>query len=203
MLTFLALLAAGLTTLAAAVRYWDTRRVSSVAGLAAGFAWLAMITNTGWLAYGLAEDIPAQVVPSTAWLIVTVYMLWRIQSEGRSQVRAGILAAAGMAGMVALAVWIPDLAGFAAGSVGVASCVPQLTRVWKTKEQAGVGPVAWMFSAVLGVAWVAYGLAAGLAPVWVTNSVFVLLAVGILAGYQRAGKVRTNARVHEHDKEAQ
>ena len=57
--------------------------------------------------------------------------------------------------------------GWVASIVFLARLLPQPIRLFRTGVPNGVSPLAMMNSAVSDIAWVLYGLSAGLAPVWV------------------------------------
>ena len=185
MATLLGILAATLTCAAALLRLTVTIRATSVSGVSAGYIWLGLISNTGWLWYGIIERLPAQTVPSLVWLAVLIYILTRLHREHSQRPTLG---PAGLAitAMTATAFISPTLVGSISGVLGITSGIPQAVRIWRTKDPHGVGPTAWAFSLFMSAVWAGYGLIAGLTPVWATNALFALLVLIVLAGYARA-----------------
>jgi len=57
--------------------------------------------------------------------------------------------------------------GWVASVVFLTRLLPQPIRLFRTGVPNGVSPLAMLNSAISDVAWVLYGLSAGLAPVWV------------------------------------
>ncbi|MCU0269238.1 MAG: PQ-loop repeat-containing protein [Acidimicrobiales bacterium] len=60
----------------------------------------------------------------------------------------------------------PELLGWLASAVFLVRLLPQPIRLWRTGTPQGVSPLAAMNSALSDLAWLLYGLGAGLVPVW-------------------------------------
>jgi uncharacterized protein with PQ loop repeat len=75
------------------------------------------------------------------------------------------------------AVWF----GWVGGVLLVGRVSPQVWRIWRTGQRAGVsraGVWCWLGN---DVGWFAYGVSASLAPLWVSSAVLLVLDVVLLA----------------------
>ncbi|MCZ7535638.1 MAG: hypothetical protein M5T61_06685 [Acidimicrobiia bacterium] len=72
----------------------------------------------------------------------------------------------------------PDLLGWLASAVFLSRLVPQPARLLRTGVPDGVSPMSAMNCIVTDLGWIAYGLLAGLVPVWVVG--IVSLFPGVL-----------------------
>ena len=179
--------ASACTSAAALVRWVETSRSKHVDGVAPAFAWLGLLGNVAWLSYGLAKPEYTQLPPSILFICAFSYVLYRVHVEGRGQVRNLAVAAVAAAGIILTAVVVPEVVAYLAGSIVIGSTLPQLVKIYKTKDRQGVGPVAWTATLVMSGLWVTYGVGIGILEIWIPNAIFAALNVGILAGWARAG----------------
>ena len=181
---YYATIPAVLTISSALVRFVETRRSKDLGGLADGYIWLGFLSNVGWLSYGLARNVEAQIWASSVWLAVFAYLIarrWKLGANKYAWISVAVSAA-----IIAASARNGDWAGWIAGTVGTLSAAPQAWQVWTSKNTHGVGPIAWSVSTFMGFTWTVYGLHANLIPVASTNSAYVLLGLSVLTGYARA-----------------
>lgn len=184
--TILGTVAAGLLIASLVSRFIETKRADDVTGLSASYLWLAFLLNIGWAAYGYYGNVPAQLYPSLLALLVLGYSLWRVHTSGRPQTRMLAPITVATIAMILTAQHNPDITGYVAGLLGASANIGQIHRVFSTQSRAGVAPLAWTFGLLLSLAWMAYGLAAGLTPVWTMNLLSAILCGLVLIGYKRA-----------------
>jgi len=175
--------ASACTSAAALVRWVETRRSKHVDGVAPAFAWLGLLGNVAWLSYGLAKPEYTQLPPSIIFLCAFSYVLYRVHIEGRSQVKNLARASVPAIGIIAAAMVAPEAVAYLAGAIVISSTLPQLVRIFQTKDRTGVGPVAWSSTLVMSALWVTYGVGSGIPEIWVPNAIFAVLNVGILIGW--------------------
>ena len=70
--------------------------------------------------------------------------------------------------------------GYVAGVLVVGSLLPQFIKSWRTKSTKDISLWRYIIYSVGLVLWIAYAALIGSGPVAVTNSVGLLLALGIL-----------------------
>ena len=75
----------------------------------------------------------------------------------------------------------PAYIGYAAGALTVASYVPQVVRVWKTKETKDLSYGMFGMLVTAAVLWITYGALSSQWPVIATNVGCGVLNVAILA----------------------
>ena len=75
---------------------------------------------------------------------------------------------------------IVDLLGLAAATLTTGCFVPQVVRLWRTRNAEGISLVTFAaFSA--GVAlWLGYGLILGALPIILSNAITLVLAIAII-----------------------
>lgn len=69
-----------------------------------------------------------------------------------------------------------DVFGWVAAAIGIASSMPQLLRILRERNSAGVSLPLWQTTAGTGAAWAAHGFLTGAAPLQVPNLLGSLLA---------------------------
>jgi MtN3 and saliva related transmembrane protein len=74
----------------------------------------------------------------------------------------------------------PAYIGYAAGALTVASYIPQVVRVWKTKETKDLSWGMFGLLVTASVLWIIYGASSSQWPVIATNAGCGLLNVAIL-----------------------
>ena len=77
--------------------------------------------------------------------------------------------------------WLQDLVGSVAGTLTTVAFVPQVVKTWRSRSTRDISLAMWLaFSA--GVAlWIVYALIAGAWPIFVANTVTLLLSATVLA----------------------
>ena len=86
----------------------------------------------------------------------------------------------------------PELLGWLASLVYLARLLPQPVRLARTGVPVGISTIAAMNAVISDVAWIAYGLQAGLVPVWLVAVIGVVpgvWTVALLRGEIRRGDV--------------
>ena len=86
----------------------------------------------------------------------------------------------------------PELLGWLASLVYLARLLPQPFRLARTGVPVGISTIAAMNAVISDVAWIAYGLQAGLVPVWLVAVIGVVpgvWTVALLRGEIRRGDV--------------
>ena len=75
---------------------------------------------------------------------------------------------------------LADLLGLAAATLTTGCFVPQVVRLWRTRNAEGISLVTFAaFSA--GVAlWLGYGLILGALPIILSNAITLVLAIAII-----------------------
>ncbi len=74
-----------------------------------------------------------------------------------------------------------DLLGYLAGTLVVASLLPQVIQSWKTKSTKDISLARYLIYISGLVLWIAYALIIGNGPVALMNSVGLILALCVLA----------------------
>lgn len=180
--------ASACTSTAALVRWVETSRSKHVDGVAPAFAWLGLLGNVAWLSYGLAKPEYTQLPPSILFICAFSYVLYRVHVEGRNQVRNLAVVSVPMVGIILTAVMVPEVVAYLGGAIVISSTLPQLVKIYRTKDREGVGPVAWSATLIMSALWITYGVGSGIPEIWIPNAIFAVLNVGILAGWARAGR---------------
>ena len=75
--------------------------------------------------------------------------------------------------------------GYIAGFITVASFVPQVVRVWRTRQTDALSVGTFALIITAGVAWIAYGVLERDTPVILTNVGMIALNGAILAAKLR------------------
>jgi len=86
-----------------------------------------------------------------------------------------------------------DVVGVAAGLCSMASFVPQILKILREKDAESVSLRMYIVTVTGFVLWIAYGALLGSWPVWVSNTVNLLLAAAILALKLRYGSSRATS----------
>lgn len=60
--------------------------------------------------------------------------------------------------------------------------IPQVWKVYTTHSVAGLSIITWVGYCVLGLAFLAYGLAHHLKPVWITQILWFTLQMSVVVG---------------------
>jgi MtN3 and saliva related transmembrane protein len=75
--------------------------------------------------------------------------------------------------------WI-SIIGFVAGALNTFCFLPQVIKIWKTKETKDLSLLMYIALTVGTVLWLTYGLVLNQPPIWVANGVALTLTVSIL-----------------------
>jgi MtN3 and saliva related transmembrane protein len=75
-----------------------------------------------------------------------------------------------------------DYIGYIAGSLTVASFLPQVVRTWRTRKARDLSYLMLILLITSGSLWLTYGIFTKDAPLIVTNSSMVALVCSILLG---------------------
>jgi MtN3 and saliva related transmembrane protein len=84
-----------------------------------------------------------------------------------------------------------DMLGLAAATLTTGSFIPQIARLWRTKDASGISLVTFAAFSVGIVLWLAYGLLLRAWPIVVANVLTLCLTVAIVMltlRYRRPGK---------------
>ena len=78
--------------------------------------------------------------------------------------------------------------GYLAGLLTVVAFIPQVVRVWRTKQTEGLSIGTFALVITSSVAWITYGIIRKDWPVILTNSGLVVLNVAIVVAKVRFGQ---------------
>ncbi len=81
-----------------------------------------------------------------------------------------------------------DVVGVAAGLCSMTSFVPQIIKILREKDAESVSLRMYVVTVTGFVLWITYGALQGSWPVWLSNSVNLVLAATILALKLRYGR---------------
>ena len=77
--------------------------------------------------------------------------------------------------------WVADAVGTGAGLCSMSSFVPQIVKLLHERDASSISLRMYLVTVTGFVLWTTYGLLLGSWPVWVSNTVNLLLAGTILA----------------------
>lgn len=87
--------------------------------------------------------------------------------------------------------------GYVAAAVGSMLMVPQVIRSWRTRQVDDLSfGMVWLYVTNCAL-WLAYGVLAGLPPVWLTNGVALAISLVQLALKVRYGRANNPAAARE------
>lgn len=158
-----AVLAVGLI----APQVWTSCVGRKVAGLSPAARWLAVAQAATWLGYGLAEQVPLQVLTNGACLalhlsvLVALLGLDPVARSGRLLVPQAAATVAWLGAVVACAITGAVPVATLAAVAGAASVVPQLWHLVRRpgEDSSGVSVTTTALSLVSSLCWVVHGLA--------------------------------------------
>ncbi len=70
--------------------------------------------------------------------------------------------------------------GFIAGALNTFSYLPQVMKIWRTKETKDISLLMYIALTVGTTLWFVYGIELGQAPIYVANGITLLLSGSIL-----------------------
>ena len=73
-----------------------------------------------------------------------------------------------------------SLMGFIAGALNTFCYLPQVIKIWRTKETKDLSLLMYIALTVGTILWFAYGLALSQPPIWVANGIALILTSSIL-----------------------
>jgi uncharacterized protein with PQ loop repeat len=146
-----AVLAVGLI----APQVWTSCVGRKVAGLSPAARWLAVAQAASWLGYGLAEQVPLQVLTNGACLALHLSVLVALLALDPAARDARLL----LPQAAATIAWLGAVV--ACAITGAVAVVPQLWRLVRRPEQdsSGVSRTTTALSLVSSLCWAAHGLA--------------------------------------------
>lgn len=81
------------------------------------------------------------------------------------------------------------LLGWLAAIVGCCISIPQLLRILRTRNLAGISVTTWQLTFGVNLAWTAHGVIVGLANMWLPNAVLALWTLLILRTFHMVAGV--------------
>lgn len=81
----------------------------------------------------------------------------------------------------------PDLFGYLGAALGAVMGVPQMWRLLRRRDPAGVSPATWAVLSASAICWVIYGFTYPATPQIPGNSVIAVLAAGVVVTLARLG----------------
>ena len=159
-------------------------RSRSIAGVSGPTTWMGFVINVGWLAYGAAEELPAVLVLSAAYVAgYGVVGLLLVRHGNRSGLAAATTVTCAGAALVAVAGWTA-LGVVLALAVGV-QFLPQVVAAWRSDDLSGLAPGTYVVAAIDGLVWGSYGLVVGDVPLVLYGVVMMAVAVMVLVPCRR------------------
>ncbi len=76
--------------------------------------------------------------------------------------------------------YIISVMGFVAGMLNTLCYLPQVVKIWKTRETKDLSLLMYIALTIGTVFWFLYGLALHQPPIWVANGVALILTASIL-----------------------
>lgn len=152
---------------------WTSCVGRRVAGLSPAARWLAVTQAATWLAYGLVDHVPLQVVTNGVCLslhlsvLVALLALDPAARAGRVLLPQAALTVAWLGAVAACAMTGAVAVSTLAAVVGAVSVVPQLWRLTRHRgeDSSGVSVTTTVLTLVASLCWGAHGLALGLPAV--------------------------------------
>ena len=180
-----AVLAIGLN----APQAWTSCIGGKVAGLSPAARWLAVVQAATWLAYGLAEHVPLQLLTNSVCLVLHLSVLAALLGldpaarSSRVLLPQAALTVAWLGAVVLCVLTGAIPVGTLAAVVGAASVVPQLWRLARDpgQDSSGVSATTTALSLVASLCWCAHGLALALPAVVLPSLAGAVAAAWTLA----------------------
>ncbi len=153
-------------------------RSDAVGGVSEGTWLLLMAVAELWLAYGLLFDVPAETAANVPNALLATSIAVRVAilrgSLARGVASVALLSAAAAAvaltGLDKNLRWV--LSVVAVGS-SLGLYLPQLARVLRDDDVAGISTATWLLALLNSISWGAYGLLIHNVPVWLPSAVLV------------------------------
>ena len=159
-------------------------RTRSVAGVSGPTTWLGCAINTAWVTYGIARGLVPVAVLSGAYVVgyVTVAVLL-VRRGNRRGIGTGLLAAAGLAGLVVIAGW--TALGTVLALAVLPQFLPQVVEAWTADDLTGLAPGTYLIAVLDGVVWGGFGVVAGDRPLMLYGVIMCSVAVAVLVPRHR------------------
>jgi len=172
---------------------------SGAAGVSVATWIQALVLGELWAAYGFLAHVPAEVVtniPSGVLALAIVVLVAR--RAGATAKVLGItlaLSVAAAAVVVSSALFqVPALLSVVAVVGALGLYVPQLVKIFRHQDFAGISLLSWAIAFVATCSWTAYGIVIHKLPVVVPNFVLLPSALAIVL---RVAVLRRRGRAEE------
>lgn len=154
-------------------------RTRSTAGVSGPTAWLGLVINLAWTAYGVARGIPAVAVLSAAYVAgYGIIALLLTRHGNRRGMGVAAAAVAALAAVTAAGGWVV-LGTVLALTVGV-QFVPQVITAWRAEDLTALAPGTYLVCMLDGFVWGVFGVASADGPLILYGVVMVTVAVLVL-----------------------
>lgn len=154
-------------------------RDRSSEGVSQATWWLALAICWPWGAYGFSAGDPFLLITNILAAAVAIWVLAACRRERIWSVLAATLSAT-LAGVgILIASPMPVLV-VVATAILVASRIPQLVLLFRTKSAKDVSMATWYLSLLTGGSWTVYGLLQGDAVIYVANGLATALTIVII-----------------------
>jgi uncharacterized protein with PQ loop repeat len=170
---------------------------------------LALATAATWVAYGIVEHEPVNLVANSLAGLGTAGVLVALHRRGRPAAAASLAVLAGVAALVAVDRLVVEGAlGIVGVAVGGGMFVPQAVRALRAPTTAGISPLAWWLVLAAAVIWSVYGALIGRAVVVAPGFIQFPAGVAVLlrlrtgaahAAARPAGRIRVRLRSSAED----
>lgn len=166
-------------------------------GVSSGTWLLALLVAQVWCAYGLVFHVPAEVaanVPNAICSGLIVYATARKRGAiGRDLLLAiGITLGSILLTLACLMTGANWWLSLPAVTCSLCFFLPQLWKVFRESDLAGVSIVSWLLGFVTALAWGVYGLLIRQAPIWIPSTVMIpsatLIIIRLLSPSQRLNR---------------
>lgn len=150
---------------------WRLLRSPGAEGLSLASTVLGALSAATWLAYGVLQVDPPQILANVPGLAgATVIAVLVLRRTDARPVR--VLAAAAAWALLVVAVWAvagPVAVGTAATAVSLVARAPQVREVFVAPSLAGVSPLSFGLSVTACTLWAVYGVGTAQVPVWASS----------------------------------
>jgi MtN3 and saliva related transmembrane protein len=76
---------------------------------------------------------------------------------------------------------VVEMVGFFAASLGVASFMPQVVKIWRSKSVEAISSLMYVIYSVSVILWIIYGVMIKSPPLIIANLLILFLTISILA----------------------
>lgn len=147
---------------------------------------LWLILGEPWIAYGIVQHVPAEVVTNcctTVLALLTLLLVTRSTGGTRRMLSVALASSAAVVLFIIVCVHAHDTAviSVVAVSGSVTMYLPQAVRTFRSGSLSGVSLGTWSLALVTAIAWGVYGLLIDKVPVWLPSIVMVPASAVIVA----------------------